>query len=156
MSKALTRSILALAFITAASSASALSVADVQQAYAQRADQSLTLVQYVEQFALTELASQPAEEAEAVLTYALQNATNDAEALSLANSAIAAGFSADSILTAAVSSGRDPALFASVLETATAAGPAAGAFAPAAGGLAPTAIGFGGGAGGGSGTASTN
>lgn len=153
MSKALTRSILALAFITAASSASALSVADVQQAYAQRADQSLTLVQYVEQFALTELANQPAEEAEAVLTYALQNATNDEEALSLANSAIAAGFSADSILTAAVASGRDPALFASVLETAT----AAGAFAPAAaGGLAPTAVGFGGGAGGGSGTASTN
>lgn len=152
MSKAFTCSLLALALITTASSVAALSVSDVQQAFAQRADQSLTLVQYVEQFALKELANQPAEEAEAVLAYALQNATNDDEALSLVNSAIAAGLSADSILTAVVISGRDPALFASALETAT----AAGAFAPATAGLAPTAVGFGGGAGGGSGTASTN
>ena len=90
MSKALTCSLLALALITTASSVAALSVSDVQQAYSQRADQSLTLVQYVEQFALKELVNQPAEEAEAVLAYALQNAANDDEALSLVNSAVAA------------------------------------------------------------------
>lgn len=156
MTNAFTRSVIAIALITAASSAAALSVADVQKAFADRADQSLTLTQYIQQVALKDIAALPAEQAEAVLAYALQNTANDDELLSLVKSALEFGISSDSILTAAVSAGKDPATVASVLNTATAAGPAATAFAPAAGGLAPTAIGFGGGSGGGSGTVSSN
>lgn len=155
MVKHMTKGILTAAMLTVGFQAAAIGVADIERAYAERADQSLSMAQYIDQYVLNGELPTDVNEAEDVIRYALEQAAGDEELiLSILRKSAAAGVPADNLLAASLLAGVDPSLVTSALDTATAAGPLAPAGAAAA--PAPGTVGFGGGTGGGSGTISTN
>lgn len=131
-----------------------LSLADLQQGYAQTANQGVSFVQYLRQQVLTDnLIATDAQTAEQTLTSLLTLLSdNQDQVTELLNSVSASGFSSDQILASAVGAGIDPTLVGALIaDTATAAPGATTGPAPT-----PGVLGLGAGAGGGGTTASNN
>ncbi|MBN7820231.1 hypothetical protein [Bowmanella yangjiangensis] len=147
-------------FLAAALSVSAvqaqqtLNLAELQQGYAQAANQGISFVQYLRQQVLTdEMIAANSINAEQTLTSLLALLRDNQEQVAeLLDSVSASGFSSDQLLTSAVGAGIDPTLVSTLIaDTATAAPGAATGPAPT-----PGVLGLGAGTGGGGATASNN
>lgn len=133
---------------------SSLNLTELQQGYAQAANQGISFVQYLRQQVLTDnLIQTDAQAAEQTLTSLLTLLSdNQDQVAELLSSVSSSSFSSDQILASAVGAGIDPTLVGNLIaDTATAAPGAATGPAPA-----PGVLGLGAGTGGGGTTASNN